>query len=298
MYFIIFVKYKRAKIKKNKKIIVNNQFLNCSGKLISLEKSLIMGILNITPDSFFDGDRYTVEPAWLKHTEKMLAEGADIIDVGCISTRPGAKAIDENEEIRKTITVLSSLIKNFPEIIISVDTYRAKVANEAVNAGAAIINDISGGMMDLQMYQTIARLNIPYILMHIQGTPETMQQNPSYQDVTKEIINFFSDKTNQLRLMGINDIIIDPGFGFGKTQEHNFQLLREMHLFKFVQHPLLIGISRKSMIWKRLNSSPEEALNGTTVLNTIALLKKADILRVHDVKEAKECLKLIDNMTI
>jgi len=277
---------------------VNNQFLNCSGKLISLEKSLIMGILNITPDSFFDGDRYTVEPAWLKHTEKMLAEGADIIDVGCISTRPGAKAIDENEEIRKTITVLSSLIKNFPEIIISVDTYRAKVANEAVNAGAAIINDISGGMMDLQMYQTIARLNIPYILMHIQGTPETMQQNPSYQDVTKEIINFFSDKTNQLRLMGINDIIIDPGFGFGKTQEHNFQLLREMHLFKFVQHPLLIGISRKSMIWKRLNSSPEEALNGTTVLNTIALLKKADILRVHDVKEAKECLKLIDNMTI
>ncbi|HNW91004.1 MAG TPA: dihydropteroate synthase [Bacteroidales bacterium] len=257
-----------------------------------------MGILNITPDSFFDGDRYTVEPAWLKHTEKMLAEGADIIDVGCISTRPGAKAIDENEEIRKTITVLSSLIKNFPEIIISVDTYRAKVANEAVNAGAAIINDISGGMMDLQMYQTIARLNIPYILMHIQGTPETMQQNPSYQDVTKEIINFFSDKTNQLRLMGINDIIIDPGFGFGKTQEHNFQLLREMHLFKFVQHPLLIGISRKSMIWKRLNSSPEEALNGTTVLNTIALLKKADILRVHDVKEAKECLKLIDNMTI
>ena len=277
---------------------MNNQFLNCSGKLISLEKSLIMGILNITPDSFFDGDRYTVEPAWLKHTEKMLAEGADIIDVGCISTRPGAKAIDENEEIRKTITVLSSLIKNFPEIIISVDTYRAKVANEAVNAGAAIINDISGGMMDLQMYQTIARLNIPYILMHIQGTPETMQQNPSYQDVTKEIINFFSDKTNQLRLMGINDIIIDPGFGFGKTQEHNFQLLREMHLFKFVQHPLLIGISRKSMIWKRLNSSPEEALNGTTVLNTIALLKKADILRVHDVKEAKECLKLIDNMTI
>ncbi len=276
---------------------MNNQFLNCRGKLISLEKPLIMGILNITPDSFFDGDRYTDETSWLKHTEKMLAEGADIIDVGCVSTRSGAKAIDENEEIRKTITVLTSLIKNFPEIIISIDTYRAKVANEAVNAGAAIINDISGGVMDPQMYQTIARLNIPYILMHIQGTPEIMQQNPSYQDVTKEIINFFSDKTNQLRRMGINDIIIDPGFGFGKTQKHNFQLLREMHFMKFVGHPLLIGISRKSMIWKTLKSSPGEALNGTTVLNTVALLNKTNILRVHDVKEARECMKLIENLT-
>ncbi len=189
------------------------------------------------------------------------------------------------------------IIKTSPEIIISIDTYRAKAANEAVNTGAAIINDISGGMMDPQMYQTIARLNIPYILMNIRGTPVTMQQNPSYQDVIKEINNFFSEKTNQLHRMGINDIIIGPGFGFGKTPENNFQLLREMHFFNFVEHPLLIGISRKSMIWKTLKSSLGEALNGTTVLNTVALLNKTNILRVHDVKEAKECMKLIDNLT-
>ncbi|HOY31215.1 MAG TPA: dihydropteroate synthase [Bacteroidales bacterium] len=276
--------------------MVNNRFLNCRGKLVSLEKPLIMGILNVTPDSFFDGDRYSDEKSWLERTGKMLDEGADIIDVGCVSTRPGAKAVDEKEEIKKVVFVLDSLAAHFPDAIISIDTYRAAVAHEAVHAGAAIINDISGGTMDPDMYQTIAYLRVPYILMHISGTPETMQQNPVYQNVTKEIINFFAEKSSQLRHMGINDIIIDPGFGFGKTPEHNMQLLREIHLFRFLPHPLLIGISRKSMIWKTLKCTPAEALNGTTVLHTLACLNNAAIIRVHDVKEAQECLTLVNKI--
>jgi dihydropteroate synthase len=274
---------------------VNNQFLNCRGKLVPLEKPLIMGILNTTPDSFFDGGRFSDETSWLKQTEKMLAEGADIIDVGCVSTRPGTRAIDEKSEIKKMATILASLSMHFPEIIISADTYRSKVALEAINSGAAIINDISGGTMDDEMFEIIAKMQVPYILMHIQGTPETMQQKPVYHNVTKEVINFLAEKISKLRLMGVNDIIIDPGFGFGKTPEHNFQLLRNLPLFKFISYPILIGISRKSMICRTLKSSPAEALNGTTVLNTIALLNKANILRVHDVKEARECLTLVNN---
>jgi dihydropteroate synthase len=274
---------------------VNNQFLNCRGKLVPLDKTLIMGILNTTPDSFYDGGRYSDETSWLKQAEKMLAEGADIIDVGCVSTQPGAKPTDEKEETDQMSLVVKSLVRNFPEIIISADTYRSKVALEAINSGASIINDISGGMMDDEMYETIAGMHVPYILMHMQGTPENMQQKPVYENITKDLVNFFSEKTSKLRLMGVNDIIIDPGFGFGKKPEHNFQLLRELHLFKFIPHPILLGISRKSMIWKTLKSSPAEALNGTTVLNTIALLNKVNILRVHDVKETKECLTLVNH---
>jgi len=256
-----------------------------------------MGILNTTSDSFFDGGRYSDETSWLRQAEKMLNEGAAIIDVGCVSTRPGAVAVDEVTEIKKMTTVLESLVRNFPEIIISADTYRSKVAIAAINSGAAIINDISGGSMDDEMYETIAGLQVPYVLMHIQGTPENMQQKPVYNDVTKDVVRFFSEKTNKLKLMGVNDIIIDPGFGFGKTREHNFQMMRELYLFKFIPHPILIGVSRKSMVWKTLKSSPAEALNGTTVLNTIALLNKANIIRVHDVKEARECLEIINIVT-
>lgn len=277
---------------------MNHKFLNCRGKLVSLEKPLIMGILNVTPDSFFDGGNFNDEFSWLKHTEKMLVDGAGIIDVGCVSTRPGSMPIEEKDEATKAVKVVASLRKNFPGIIISVDTYRASVAHATVDSGADIINDISGGMMDENMYQTVAGLNVPYVLMHMQGTPETMQQKPSYTNITKEILYFFSDKINRLKRMGVNDIIIDPGFGFGKTIEQNFRLLNEINFFEIVPYPLLIGISRKSMIWKVLKCSPKEALNGTSVLNTYALLNKARIIRVHNVKEARECVELISFFSV
>ena len=299
---------------------MNHYFLNCRGKLVSLEKPLIMGILNVTQDSFYDGGCYRDELSWLTHTEKMLADGADIIDVGCVSTapgviyrqakgadiidvgcvstRPGSRPITAKDETAQAVKVLTSLKKSFPEIIISIDTYRADVARASADAGADIINDISGGMMDVNMFPTVAELHIPYILMHMQGTPETMQMKPSYTDVTKEILFFLSEKVCLLKRMGVNDIIIDPGFGFGKTIEQNFHLLKDIDFFKFLSHPLLIGVSRKSMIWKVLKSSPEKALNGTSVLNTYALLKKAGIIRVHDVKEARECVELINFLSV
>lgn len=277
---------------------MNHYFLNCRGKLVSLEKPLIMGILNVTPDSFFDGGSYTDEISWMNRAEKMLADGADIIDVGCVSTRPGSVPVSENDETDKAMKVIAGIRKNFPEIIISIDTYRAAVARASVEMGADIINDISGGMLDETMFSTVAELHVPYVLMHMKGTPETMQQNPSYTDVTKEILFFLSEKICQLKRMGVCDIIVDPGFGFGKTIKQNFDLLNDMDFFKFLPHPLLIGVSRKSMIWKVLKSSPEKALNGTSVLNTCALLKKARIIRVHDVKEARECVELINFLSV
>ena len=277
---------------------MNHNFLNCRGKLVSLDKPLIMGILNVTPDSFFDGGSYTDEISWMNRTEKMLADGADIIDVGCMSTRPGSVPVSEKDETDKAIKVIAGIRKNFPEIIISIDTYRAAVARASVETGADIINDISGGMMDETMFSTVAELHVPYVLMHMKGTPETMQQNPSYTDVTKEILFFLSEKICQLKRMGVCDIIVDPGFGFGKTIKQNFDLLNDMDFFKFLPHPLLIGVSRKSMIWKVLKSSPEKALNGTSVLNTWTLLKKARIIRVHDVKEARECVELINFLSV
>ncbi len=275
---------------------IKKKLLNCKGRLLSLESPLIMGILNVTPDSFFDGNIFITEKAWLKQTEKMLSEGASIIDIGCVSTRPGAILPNLEEELDRLLPILDSIMKYFPKAILSVDTFRAAVAQAAVNHGAAIINDISGGTMDAAMFETIAALHIPYILMHIQGTPETMQRNPIYKDVVKETMLYLSKKSNELTSLGVNDIIIDPGFGFGKNIKQNFEMMQQLHLYKFLDKPLLVGVSRKSMIWKTLESSPDEALNGTSILHTISLLAGADILRVHDVREAVECVKMAQEL--
>lgn len=253
---------------------------------------LVMGILNVTPDSFFDGGQYLVENQWLEHVEKMIAEGADIIDVGAYSTRPGAQDISLEEEVERAIKVIKSIRKQFPQTLVSIDTFRAKVAEGAVRAGAHIINDISGGTMDTAMFYTVAKLQVPYILMHIQGTPQTMQIEPKYQNVTEEVFAFFKMQLNLLNSMGISKVIIDPGFGFGKTLDHNYNLLKSLEQFHLLELPLLVGFSRKSMITKLFNVKPSEALNGTTVLNTLALSKGAKILRVHDVKHAKEAISI------
>jgi dihydropteroate synthase len=266
--------------------------MNCGGRLISFDKALIMGIINLTPDSFYDKSRQNSETSALKQAEKMVADGANILDLGAVSTRPGSPEISKEEELNRLLPSLKSIRKAYPESIISVDTWRADVAKAAINEGADVINDISGGTMDVNMFETIAQLKVPYILMHIQGTPQTMQQNPSYKDVLNEVIDFLAERIQKLRLMGVADIIVDPGFGFGKTLEHNYTLLKHLEQFKILDCPILVGISRKSMITKTLNISAEEALNGTTVLNTIALMKGAKILRVHDVKQAVEAVKL------
>ena len=270
--------------------------INCGGKLLTIDKPLVMGILNITPDSFYDGGFYVSEIDQIKQTEKMLEEGADIIDIGAISTRPGAKEVSKEEELKKIVSLIELLLKNFPEINISVDTYRADVAKIAIESGAKIINDISGGVFDSKMFETVADLNVPYIMMHIKGTPENMQINPNYSDVVKEIIFFFSQQIDKLKKIGVNDVIIDPGFGFGKTLENNYELLKKLDNFKIFELPLLVGFSRKSMINNVLNTKPSEALTGTTVLNTIALMNGANILRVHDVKPAIEAIKIVNKL--
>lgn len=254
---------------------------------------LVMGILNVTPDSFYDGGKYTTEAQWLIHAKQMIDEEVDIIDIGAYSTRPGAQDISATEEMKLLVTVIKSIRKQFPEILISADTFRASVAEKAVEAGANIINDISGGTMDDAMFSTIAKLQVPYILMHIQGAPQTMQQNPQYENVTEEVFTFFENKLKQLKELGFSKVILDPGFGFGKTVEHNFQLLKNLKKFHSFKFPLLVGISRKSMINKLLHIKPENALNGTTILNTIALQNGAKIIRVHDVKEAKEAVRIL-----
>lgn len=257
---------------------------------------LIMGILNVTDDSFYDGGRYTTEEQWLDQTRLMVNEGADIIDIGACSTRPGAKEITEQEETERLITAIRSVRKEFPEILISADTFRASVAEKAVDAGGNIINDISGGTMDAQMFSVVATLQVPYVLMHIQGTPQTMQKDPSYLNVTEEVVEFFDTQLKALTKLGFSKVILDPGFGFGKTVEHNYQLLKNVEKFQALAHPVLVGISRKSMINKLLNISNKESLNGTTILNTIALQNGAKILRVHDVKEAKEAVQIVGYM--
>ncbi|APD06257.1 dihydropteroate synthase [Flavobacteriaceae bacterium UJ101] len=267
--------------------------INCKGKLIDLGTPRIMGILNTTPDSFFDGGKYTNETILLKHVENMLQEGATFIDIGGYSSRPGADHITQEEEIKRVIPIIELLRYHFPEIIISIDTFRSEVAKKAINSGASLINDISGGTLDTKMFETVAQLQVPYILMHIKGTPQNMQKNPSYEDIVVEINQYFAQKVSQLRQLGVHDIILDAGFGFGKTIDHNYEILRNHHAIGFDSLPTLVGISRKSMIYKPLNSTPQESLNGTTILNTIALQKSASILRVHDVKEAKECIQLV-----
>lgn len=267
--------------------------INCKGNLIDFNIPKVMGILNITPDSFFDGGMYKNEKDILLQTEKMLTEGATFIDIGAYSSRPGAKHISEDEELHRIIPVIELLIHHFPEIIISVDTFRSSIAKKSVLAGAAIINDISGGKMDENMFDTVAELQVPYILMHMQGTPQNMQQKPQYNNVTKELISFFAEQTFKLKQLKVNDIIIDVGFGFGKTLNHNYDLLKNLHLFNSLDVPILTGISRKSMLHKLLNISPKEALNATSVANTIALLNGTNILRVHDVKEAVEAVRIV-----
>lgn len=253
---------------------------------------LVMGILNITSDSFYDGGKYLRPDAYLAQAEKMVKEGANILDIGAYSTRPGAAEVDEATEKERLTSAIAAIRKQFPEVLISADTFRASVAQKAIEAGANIINDISGGTMDEAMFDTIAELNVPYILMHIQGTPQTMQVDPQYKNVTQEVKNFFEERIEKLNKKGLKKIILDPGFGFGKTIEHNYQLLRELDQFQSLGLPVLVGISRKSMIYKILNIKAEESLNGTSVLNTFALQKGSKILRVHDVKEAKQVVQL------
>lgn len=268
--------------------------INCNGNLIDISSPKVMGILNITPDSFYDGGKYKNESDILHQVERMLNEGATFIDVGAYSSRPGAAHISENEELQRIAPVIKLLTKNFPEIIISVDTFRSKIAKESVDLGAEIINDISGGKMDEKMFATIGKLQVPYIVMHMLGTPQTMQKAPVYENVITEITSFFAEQLFKLRALQVNDIIIDMGFGFGKTIDHNFEILQNLDLFKHLDVPILTGVSRKSMLYKTLDITAKEALNATTVANTIALLNGTNILRVHDVKEAVEAIKIVE----
>ncbi len=267
--------------------------INCAGKIIKLSTPVVMGIINLTPDSFYDGGKYKSNWDVIKQAEQLLYEGATIIDMGAASTRPGAEIVSPIEEQKRLLPALETVLKKFPVAIISIDTYHSSTARLAIENGAHIINDIFAGSLDAKMFETVAQYNVPYIMMHIKGTPANMQKDPVYGDMVEEIIFYFSEKINKLQSLGVKDIIIDPGFGFGKTLEHNFELLNKLNYLKILELPLMVGLSRKSMINKVLGIAPEEALNGTTVLNTIALTKGADILRVHDVKEAAEAIKLV-----
>ena len=266
--------------------------LNCNGQILSLEQPLIMGIVNVTPDSFYDGGVFMEQKLMLQKVEQMLDAGATIIDVGGMSSRPGAELITVEEELKRVLPAIAAIVKHFPDTLISIDTIYGQVARAAVSTGAAIINDISAGRTDSNMYATVAELGVPYILMHMKGQPKNMQQQANYEDVRTTVLDFFIQEIGKLRALGVKDIIVDPGFGFGKTLAHNYQLLNYLHIFKILDVPILAGLSRKSMIYKALNITPTEALNGTSVLNLVALQQGASILRVHDVKEAKETIQL------
>ncbi|MFV8226780.1 dihydropteroate synthase [Christiangramia aquimixticola] len=272
-------------------------YINCKGQLIDLSTPKVMGIINITPDSFFSGSRKNLEKEILETAEKMLEEGATFLDIGAYSSRPGAEDISEETELERIIPALQLLIKEFPEALISADTFRSKVAERAINEGAALINDISAGLLDPDMLRIISRMQVPYIMMHMKGTPQTMKDLNQYEDLAGDVIFYFSERINAARKAGINDIILDPGFGFAKNIDQNYELLSKLELFSNLELPFLAGVSRKSMIWKRLKTTPEGALNGTTILNTICLTKGANILRVHDVKEAMECIKLTSELS-
>mgnify|MGYP006296396051 FL=1 len=269
--------------------------INCRGSLLDLSQPRIMGVLNVTPDSFYDGGRYFQEKAVSEQLDKLIVEGADIIDVGGYSSRPGADHIPISEERDRIRPVLDLIRKKHPGLIVSVDTFRAEIAREVVeDYQVDIINDISAGEMDPPIFDAVAELQVPYIMMHMKGTPQDMKERAHYEDMMKEIMDYFSGKYDQLRKLGVNDIILDPGFGFGKTVQHNYQLLYNLNQFKIFELPVMVGISRKSMIYKTLDITPDESLNGTTVLNTIALMNGANILRVHDVKEAREVIALVE----
>jgi len=268
--------------------------INCKGTLVDLSRPKIMGILNLTPDSFFDGGKFNDNDGALRQCEKMISEGADFIDIGAYSSRPGAKKISEEEELKRLLPALERVLKEFPETLCSVDTFRSNVAARALDLGAALVNDISAGNLDSKMLRTVGKYQVPYIAMHMQGTPTSMQQNPTYENIIDELIYFFSEKIKEAHSAGINDVIIDPGFGFGKTIPNNYEILKKLETFECLNTPMLVGISRKSMIYKKLGIDASSALNGTSILHTIALSKKTRILRVHDVKEAKECVYLLE----
>lgn len=273
-----------------------NKTLNINGRLINLDTPKIMGILNVTPDSFYDGGKFTSDKEILTQAEKMVKEGADFLDIGGYSTRPGAEEINVNEELNRSIRAIQVIRKRFPDTILSIDTFRSEVAVAAVQEGASVVNDISGGELDGAMFEAVAALKVPYILMHMRGNPKTMTTLTTYDNLVKDIISYFHAKLARLTQLGVKDVIVDPGFGFAKTREQNFVLLQELDKFQILGRPVLAGLSRKSMVWKTLNVKPEEALNGTSVVNTVALLKGASILRVHDVKEAAETVKLVQEM--
>lgn len=273
-------------------LFLKSKLLNIRGNLFSLDKPKVMGILNITPDSFYDGGRYITEKEQLLQTEKMLEQGASFIDIGAQSSKPGAKEIEAEQELKILIESIDRIHKEFPEAILSVDTWHSEIAKAAYEHGADIINDISGGTFDTNMFATMAEIQIPYIVMHTNGKPAVMQNKPKYKNITKEVIYFMSKQRETLNSLGVNDIIFDPGFGFGKTIDHNYQLMNNLASFEFLESPILVGISRKSMLYKPLNIKPKQALNATTAINMVALQNGADILRVHDVAQAVECVEL------
>lgn len=275
---------------------LKNNSRKSDGIFSNLDEPMIMGILNVTPDSFFDGGKYNNEQVVIEQVEQMINDGAKIIDIGGYSSRPNAENITAEEELKRVLPVVKLIRSHFPDILISIDTFRAMITKECVNAGADIVNDISGGAFDEDLLETVARFNVPYILMHIKGNPQSMQKSPNYTDIVNEVHLYFEEKITLLKNLGIKDVIIDPGFGFGKTVEHNYQLLKHLNSFNNLSFPILAGLSRKSMINKVLDIEPKDALNGTSVLNTIALLNGAKILRVHDVKEAAETIKLVNKL--
>jgi dihydropteroate synthase len=276
---------------------VKPRFINVRGNLIDLSVPKVMGIINVTPDSFYKESRVTTEEEIIKTSSQMIEDGVDILDIGGYSSRPGSANITPGEERSRVINAVRIVNREYPDAVISIDTFRSEIAMEAVlECGAGIINDISGGEADKKMFHVVGKIQVPYVMMHMQGVPGTMQENPVYDDVVADILRWFGERIFRLQSIGVNDIIIDPGFGFGKTSVHNFELLKKLKDFSIAGLPVLVGFSRKSMIWKTLGITPEEALNGTSVLNTVALMNGADILRVHDVKEAVQAVKLVEKL--
>jgi dihydropteroate synthase len=277
------------------KFLKRKNTINLGGRIIDLTQPVVMGIINVTPDSFFDGGKYKTEKKVVKRAEEILVQGGSVIDIGAVSTQPGKEGISTKEEIDRLLPAVKAVKKEFPDAAVSIDTYRSWVALKIIeDCGPCIVNDVTGGNFDDHMFETIGKLGVPYILMHMLGTPLKMQENPEYEDIIRDISLFFTDRVKQLTKAGVKDVIIDPGFGFGKTLSHNYELLNRLDSFKVFQLPVLVGVSRKSMIYKLLATNPEEALNGTSVVNTLALMGGADILRVHDVREAVEAVRIIN----
>ncbi len=272
--------------------------INCKGQLIDLSTPKVMGILNVTPNSFYDGGKFKSESEFLDQTEKMVTDGATFIDIGAYSSKPNAAFVSEEEEIARIVPILNLILTHFPETLISIDTFRSKVAKLSIENGASIINDVSAGSLDEKMFEVIAQYNVPYIMMHMRGNPNTVQSLTNYENLIKDILFYFSEKVAKARSFGISDLIVDPGFGFAKTTDQNFEVLQKLELFQMLELPVVVGLSRKSMIYKTLENNASEALNGTTVLITISLIKGANILRVHDVKETVECVALFNKLNL